>query len=232
MPSWAGTLRVLQSVFRMQGLRSPVRIDTPFAPASVAEYRSIAALQFPGGLFGNTALGSSLFSNPASLVRCSPSPLSQEEPVSAERARAADHLSSQIGLQTRQRTVLDPLRQSRLPPQLPRGAADRATWHCDHYRLLHRLRSGVDAQCEGALCRQAISHSETSPRSNRSADCKSKRRAPPPVTSSRRRRTSHKHCSAKASNVLVQKSGLGIARSWCRSRNDWNRAASQNNCAK
>ena len=60
-----GTVRVLQSTARIQGLRSPLTIDAPFAPVSVAECRSIAAFQLAEGLFADTASSSYLFSNPA-----------------------------------------------------------------------------------------------------------------------------------------------------------------------
>ena len=72
-----GTVSVLQSAARMHGLRSPLTIDAPFAAVSVAECRSIAAFQLAGGLYADTAPSSSLFSNPASLVRRSPSPVTR-----------------------------------------------------------------------------------------------------------------------------------------------------------
>ena len=43
--SHPGTVRVLQSTARIQGLRSLLTIDAPCAPVSVAELRSIAAFQ-------------------------------------------------------------------------------------------------------------------------------------------------------------------------------------------
>ena len=57
------TGRVLQSAARVQDIRSPLTIDAPFAPVSVAECRSIAVFQLAGGLFADTAPSSSLFSN-------------------------------------------------------------------------------------------------------------------------------------------------------------------------
>ena len=82
------TVRVLQSTARVQGLRSPLTIDTPFTPVSVAECRSIAAFQLAGGLFADTAPSSSLFSNPASLVRRSLSPVTRLA-TAAPRSSAA-----------------------------------------------------------------------------------------------------------------------------------------------
>ena len=82
------TVRVLQSAARVQDIRSPLTIDAPFAPVSVAECRSIAVFQLAGGLFADTAPSSSLFSNPAALVRRSPSPvnrLAQAAPVASRR---------------------------------------------------------------------------------------------------------------------------------------------------
>ena len=81
-----GTVRVLKSAARMQSLRSPLTIDAPCAPVSVAECRLIAAFRLAGGLFADTAASSSLFSNPASLVCRIPSlvtRLAQAAPRSA-----------------------------------------------------------------------------------------------------------------------------------------------------
>ena len=72
-----GKIRVLRSMARMQDLGSTLTIDTPFAPVSVAECRSIAAFERAGRLFTDTAPSSSLFSNPASLLRLSPSLVSR-----------------------------------------------------------------------------------------------------------------------------------------------------------
>ena len=49
------TVRVLPSAARMQDLGSPLTVDAPFAPDSVAECRFIAAFQLAGGLFADTA---------------------------------------------------------------------------------------------------------------------------------------------------------------------------------
>ena len=49
------TVRVLPSAARMQDLGSPLTVDAPFAPDSVAKCRFIAAFQLAGGLFADTA---------------------------------------------------------------------------------------------------------------------------------------------------------------------------------
>ena len=85
---YPGPVRVLQSAVQRQVLRSLLTIDAPSARVSVAECRSIAAFQLAGGLYADTTPSSSLFSNPASLVRRSPSPVTHSA-TAAPRSDAA-----------------------------------------------------------------------------------------------------------------------------------------------